>query len=96
MPHFLITAADYADGLDRRVAHRDAHLARIAPLKEAGRVVVAGPTLDDAGRMTGSVLILAFDSQAELESWLAEDPYVAGKVWEKVAVTPMKVAIPAL
>lgn len=96
MPHFLVTAVDLPDALDRRIAQRDAHLARIAVLKADNRVVVAGPSLTAEGAMNGSVLILEFPDQATLAAWLQEDAYVAGKVWDRWTITPMKVAIPAL
>ena len=43
--------------------------------------------------MKGSVLILDFPSRAELDAYLAAEPYVVEHVWEKIEVETMNVVI---
>src|ERR1700722_16497022 len=95
MPQYVVIAYDGedADALDRRMAVRQAHLANVAPMVEAGRLKAGGAILDDAGKMIGSVSILDFPDRAELDHWLAPDPYVTGKVWQKIEVMPFRLAV---
>ena len=43
--------------------------------------------------MKGSVLILDFPSRADLDAYLASEPYVVENVWEKVEIETMNVVI---
>ena len=40
---YMICATDVADSLDKRLATRPAHLARLEQLKAEGRLILAGP-----------------------------------------------------
>ena len=95
---FLILAHDAtdADALNRRMAVREAHLAVIARYKASGNMHMGAALLDDAGKMVGSVIDADFPTRAELNAWLAEEPFVAGKVWDKIDITPCKIAPPYL
>ena len=46
MALFVLVGRDGARGLELRKLHREAHLANLKPLADAGRVVFAGPTSD--------------------------------------------------
>ncbi|HEY0962359.1 MAG TPA: YciI family protein [Pseudomonadales bacterium] len=85
---FVVTAFDYtdADALNRRMAHREQHLAGVRKLITEGRFVSGGAILDDAGKMVGSTLHLDFPTRADLDAQLRTDPYVSGKVWETIDV----------
>ena len=61
--------------------------------KVDGRVLCAGGLLDAEGGMKGSVLIMEFESRAELDRYLDSEPYVVENVWEKVEVEPMNVVL---
>jgi uncharacterized protein len=91
---FLITGYDGtdADAPGRRQAARLAHLEGVKKLREAGRFIEGGAILDDAGQMIGSALIIDFESEAEMRSWLNSDPYVSGNVWQKIEVKPFRCA----
>jgi uncharacterized protein len=80
---------------DRRRAVRPAHLEGIRPRVERGELLVGGAVLAEAGEMTGSVLIMDFPTRAELDAWLAADPYVTGGVWERVEVRPFRATVGA-
>ncbi|QKZ13307.1 YciI family protein [Spirosoma sp. KUDC1026] len=82
---YVIYAYDYtdADALSRRMAVRPAHLAYVRQLKANGQFVMGGALLNDAGQMIGSMLVLELESEAQLETYLQEDPYLVEGVWDK-------------
>lgn len=85
---FAITAMDFTDAgaLERRMAHREAHLAAVRQLIADGRFLSGGAILDDDGKMIGSTLHLEFPDRDSLERYIAGDPYVAGRVWETIDI----------
>lgn len=97
---YAIISEDKPNSLADRLATRPAHLERIQPLVEAGRVIVAGPhpavDNDDPGEagFTGSLIVAEFPSLEEAEAWAAADPYVAAGVYEKVTVKPFRKVFP--
>jgi hypothetical protein len=92
---FMITAYDGKDegALDRRMSVRDSHIAGAKQLKEAGHLIAGGAILDEAEQMIGSTMFVEFESKAELDQWLASDPYVIGNVWQDISVLPIRLAI---
>jgi uncharacterized protein len=89
---FVVTALDYtdADALNRRMANREQHLAGVRTLIGTGQFLSGGAILDDSGKMVGSTLHVEFPSRADLDAQLRSDPYVAGRVWEKIEVRQVK------
>lgn len=89
---FVVTALDFtdADALNRRMATREQHLASIRKLVTEGHFLSGGAILDEAGKMIGSTLHMEFPDRSSLDAHLAQDPYVAGKVWEKIEVRQVK------
>ncbi|MEO6524294.1 MAG: YciI family protein [Mucilaginibacter sp.] len=94
MKQYLITGHDYTDegALDRRMAVRPLHLAGTVQLRANGNYILGGAILDDAGRMIGSMMVLQFETEQELEAWKQQEPYITQKIWETVEVKPFKVA----
>ena len=92
---FLVTAYDGKDdgALDRRMSVRKAHINGANVLKEAGHLIAGGAILDEAEQMIGSTMFVEFDSKAELDQWLASDPYVTGNVWQDISVLPIRLAV---
>ena len=92
---FLVIAHDGADAdaPARREGARAAHLAGAEKLKAEGRILVGGPILDDSGAMVGSAVVTEFPSRAELDAWLAQDPYVTQGVWRDIVVYPFRVTV---
>lgn len=89
---FLIIAHDYKEkGLKRRLEVRDKHIALGDQMKAAGTYLYGMATLDDNGKMNGSVMVMSFPSRNELDEWLLVEPYVVNKVWEKVEIIPCQV-----
>ena len=88
---FMIKALDGEGKLAKRMEVRPRHLEGMEKLRS--NIICAGGLLDDEGKMKGSVLILDFPSRAELDFYLAAEPYVVEQVWEKVEVETMNVVI---
>ncbi len=97
---YAIVAEDVPGSLDKRLAARPDHLARLNQLKDAGRLLLAGPfpAIDspDPGPagFTGSLIVAAFASLEEALAWAAADPYVAADVYAQVSVKPFKKVLP--
>lgn len=92
---YLITASDFkdSDALNRRMAARPAHLESIKKYKDSGHFIVGGAILDAEGKMIGSSLIMAFETEDDLHHWLTQDPYMVQRVWDKVDIKPFRVAV---
>ncbi len=97
MPQYFVIARDGTDAAakSRRLAARPAHLAAVTAFVESGNIVIGGALLDAAGEMAGSVLMADFPTRAAFDAWLANDPYVTGKVWQEIEVMPMRIAVRA-
>ena len=95
MAQFIVIAYDGTDAEAgaRRQAVRPAHFEGIKAMVERGEILSGGAILDDAGQMTGSYVLAQFPSRAELDQWLAREPYVTGKVWQKIEVKPIRIAV---
>ena len=93
MPQFIVIGMDGKDegALERRMAARDAHLKVCADSVQSGNQLIGAAMMDENGKMNGSCMIMNFDSRADLDEWLKREPYIAGKVWDKVEVIPCKV-----
>lgn len=63
---------------DRRMDVRPAHREYLTELKEAGKLVAAGPFTDQSG----ALLIYDVADEAELRDILAKDPYTPANVYE--------------
>lgn len=98
---YMIYAEDSANSLEKRLAARPAHLARLTQLQQEGRLFAAGPLpavdSDNPGEagFTGSLVIAEFSSLAEAQSWAEADPYWAAGVYHKATVKPYKKVLPS-
>ena len=90
---FLVTAHDGTDSeaLTRRMAARPAHVEMGNRYRSEGKHLMGVALLNDAGTMIGSVMLVEFAGRAELDAWLAEEPYVVGRVWDRIEVSPCQV-----
>ena len=93
MAQFVAICPDVKDGLSRRLAVREQHLAYVRTLPP-GFIKLAGPFLDAAGEMSGSMFIFEAEDQATVDAYFAKDPYVLGGVFERVEIRPWRVTIP--
>ena len=63
----------------RRLEVRPEHKAYLGAVAE--RIAFAGPLLDDAGAMTGSLLVIEFADRAAALAWLAAEPFTRAGVY---------------
>ena len=98
---YTIIGQDVPNSLDKRIAARPAHLARLQALQEEGRLLLAGPfpavdAVDPgAAGFTGSLIVAEFASLQTAREWADADPYVAAGVYRQVTVQPFKKVLPA-
>lgn len=85
-----LIARDKPGALQTRLDNRDAH---IAYLKGSGVVSQAGPLLDDAGQMCGSLVVLDVADMAAAEAWVAGDPYGKAGLFAHVELIAWKKVI---
>jgi uncharacterized protein len=97
---YAIEGYDGADVLEQRMASRADHLARLHALRDAGRLLMAGPCpaidAEDPGPagFSGSIVIAEFPSLTEAREWAAADPYVAAGVYQRIEVRPFRRVLP--
>jgi len=97
---YAIIGEDAPESLEKRLAVRAEHLARLKELADAGRLVLAGPfpAIDspDPGPagFAGSLIVAEFPSLEEAEAWAAADPYVTTGVFVRANILPFKHVLP--
>ena len=97
---YMIYSEDVENSLDKRLATRPAHLARLEQLKNSGRLLLAGPTpaIDSidpgAAGFSGSLVVAEFDSLDQAQDWANADPYLAAGVYQRSVVKPFKKVLP--
>jgi uncharacterized protein len=85
---FVIIGLDGIDekASERRLAVRDDHIKMGDKLLKDGNLWYGAALLNDDGSMKGSLYIVDFPSEKELQEWLDVEPYVVGKVWIDITV----------
>jgi uncharacterized protein YciI len=97
---YAIYALDHADSLERRKAARPAHLERLHQLRDAGRLLLAGPfpaiDAEDPGPagFSGSLIVAEFADLSAAQAWADADPYRAAGVYREVSVRPFRKVLP--
>jgi hypothetical protein len=97
---YAIQGHDVPDSLPSRRQARPAHLARLEALRDAGRLLLAGPhpaiDAEDPGPagFTGSLVVAEFDSLDAARAWADADPYVEAGVYARVDVRPFRPVLP--
>ncbi|HEB66833.1 MAG TPA: YciI family protein [Gammaproteobacteria bacterium] len=97
---YAIIAEDHDDSLERRLAARPDHLARLQALEAEGRLILAGPhpaiDSEDPGPagFTGSLVVAEFPSLEAARTWANADPYVQAGVYARVTVKPFRKVLP--
>ena len=82
-----LIARDKDGALETRKANRDAHLAYI---EETGVVEQAGPLLNDAEEMIGSLIVLDVENMEAARDWASNDPYAKAELFQSVDLIPWK------
>lgn len=97
---YAIVGEDVAQSGERRKQARPAHILRLETLKQAGRLLLAGPfpaiDSEDPGPagFTGSLIVAEFSSLHAAQTWADADPYVAAGVYARVTVKPFRKTLP--
>lgn len=90
--YFVLTYDYVPDVLEKRAPHRADHLALAREWHAAGKILLAG-ALDPA--TDGALFVFKADSAAEVEAFVARDPYVRNGVVTGHRVSPWNVVIGA-
>ena len=97
---YAIIAQDTPESLEKRLAARPDHLARLQALQTEGRLILAGPNpaidSENPGQagFSGSLIVAEFPNLADAEQWASEDPYKTVGVYAQVTVKPFKKVFP--
>ena len=98
---YVINGEDVPNSLEKRMAVRPEHVARLQKLQEEGRLIMAGPypAIDsvDPGPagFSGSLIVAEFESLDAAQTWAKADPYAMTGVYANVTVKPFKKVLPA-
>lgn len=85
MPLFALICTDHPDSLQLRIKTRPDHLAYLAA---TDAVRLGGPTLDAAGKPSGSLLVIEAEDLAAARAFSRSDPYAVAGVFADVAIRP--------
>jgi len=93
---FLVIGRDGKDekAMERRLAVRQAHLELGDDMEKSGNRWYGAVLLDDNNNMIGSMAVMDFPSEKELQEWLDREPYVTGEVWKTIEVFKCNVKKP--
>ncbi len=98
---YTIIGFDSPQSLEKRMAVRPAHLARLQALQDEGRLLLAGPfpsvdAIDPgAAGYTGTLIVAEFESLHAAQEWAASDPYSSAGVFRQISVHPFRKVFPA-
>jgi uncharacterized protein YciI len=88
---YLMLQYEYVpDVVERRAPHREEHLRLLRLLKEAGRLLMAGALGDPP---TGAAIVFVTEDPADVEAFVAADPYVANGLVTSWRILPWNVAV---
>lgn len=97
---YAIITEDAPNSLEKRMAARPEHLARLSSLQNQGRLLLAGPfpAIDSenpgAAGFSGSLIVAEFDDLSAAKKWANADPFVAAGVYQQVSVKPFRKTLP--
>lgn len=85
---FIVIGLDATDAEApaRRQKVRPDHIAMGEQLRLAGNMWYGAALLHDDGSMKGSMILVDFPSEQELQAWLDKEPYIVGDVWRDITV----------
>lgn len=88
MATFILICRDLPGALELRMATREAHFAWMKD--KQGMVKRAGPILNDAGAMIGSLFFMEAESVDAVRAFNAEDPYSRAGLFHSVEILPWR------
>jgi uncharacterized protein YciI len=87
---FAVLITYVPNAVERRAPYREAHLAYVRALRGAGHLALGGAFADP---VDGALLVYRAESRAQVEAWLADDPYMRAGLWPEVTVREWTVVI---
>ncbi len=78
------------DILERRQGYREAHLKHFYELRDAGRIILAGPWVNP---YDGAMAVFRAESQEEVERLIQEDAYYQARLWTDICIREWDVVI---
>ena len=97
---YAIIAEDTPNSLEKRIAARPAHLARLTELQNQCRLILAGPfpvidSIDPVpAGFSGSLIVAEFMDLGAATTWAEADPFVVAGVYASVTVKPFRKTLP--
>ena len=88
---FMAYCLDKAGALEIRMANRPKHVEYLTSYND--KLLFAGPLLDGEA-MIGSLLVLDLADRAEMDTFLANDPYAKAGLFQAVSVHGVRKAFP--
>lgn len=88
---FMIYCLDKPDHLETRMTNRPAHVDHL--IAHEAHLITGGPLLEGE-KMIGSLLVVDFATRAEVDTFLAADPYTRAGLFQSVTVKPYKNVFP--
>ena len=85
---FAAVCLDKENSEHLRLENRGPHLEHLKKMRD--KILLAGPFLNDEGKMCGSLLVFEGLERGEIESWLEEDPYNKAGLFKSVELRPFK------
>lgn len=89
---YMAYCLDKAGALEIRMANRPKHVEYLTSYND--KLLFAGPLLDHKDAMIGSLLVLDVADRAEMDKFLANDPYAKAGLFQSVSVHGVKKAFP--
>lgn len=70
----------------RRKAARPEHIKKGEELIDSGNLLYGAVLLNEDNSMKGSMYVVNFQDESELQDYLVKEPYVINKVWENIQI----------
>ena len=83
MKTFAVLLTLVPNALELRQPYREAHLRHFRELRDAGRIVLAGPWAD---KYDGALVMFRAESRDEVEQILRDDPYHKANIWPEIII----------
>ena len=88
---FALVAHDRPNSVARRLEMRPEHLKHLDSLGDT--LKLAGPFLDDAGEMIGTIMVIEAQSLEEAREMFNRDPFVRENLFDQVTIKPWRLGI---
>jgi uncharacterized protein YciI len=90
--YYVFICTDSDNSIEKREQVRHLHVARLNVLRQEGRLLLAGPLLDNQNLSIpiGGLIIAKFNSFEEAQQWLNDEPYLKAGAYQEVAIKAYK------